>query len=257
MSDFIKETMRPSSVTFMLALLTAGAALLNVSALARWGRRWLTAVVVLYWVLSCPITVKLLARTLTTGYEPVTSQQVSGAQAIVLLGAGSWNVRAAGQQLPIVTLGTGLRALEAARVYRMIGNPLLIVSGGITDHGSDAAPESEAMRRALLDLAVPSDRIVSESVSKNTREEAIIVTEILRARHISRFVLVTSPLHMRRSTALFAAQGMHPVPAIAPLEPDRPDRAESVLPNDRALWIGDAMVYEWAALAYYWLHGWL
>jgi hypothetical protein len=33
--------------------------------LARWARRWLTAIVVGYWILSCPAGAGLLARSLT------------------------------------------------------------------------------------------------------------------------------------------------------------------------------------------------
>src|SRR3990172_1348133 len=121
MIDFLKETIRPSSITCLLMLLAPGVVLLHVPPLARWGRRWLAVLLVVYWILSAPITVRLLARTLTRGYAPVEASQVSGAQAVVLLSAGSLNFRSEGQQLPVVTAFSALRVLEAARVYRMAG----------------------------------------------------------------------------------------------------------------------------------------
>jgi len=257
MIDFLKETIRPSSITCLLMLLAPGVVLLHVPPLARWGRRWLAVLLVVYWILSAPITVRLLARTLTRGYAPVEASQVSGAQAVVLLSAGSLNFRSEGQQLPVVTAFSALRVLEAARVYRMAGTPLVIASGGVTGRHEGAAPESEALRLALIDLAVPSERIVSESTSKNTRDEAVIVSEMLRARGITRVVMVTSPLHMRRSMAVFARQGLHPIPAVAPLAPDSRDAGAGIMPTAPALLIGDAVVYEWAAHAYYWWRGWL
>src|SRR5205085_3632798 len=137
------------------------------------------------------------------------------------------------------------------RVYHLAGSPLVIASGGGTDGRRGVAPESEALRLALLDLAVPADRILTESASKNTLEEAAIVSEILRARNLTRVVLVTSPTHMHRSLAVFARQGVHPIPAIAPVATDRGDAGAGVLPSLAALAVGDAVVYEWAARGYY------
>jgi uncharacterized SAM-binding protein YcdF (DUF218 family) len=258
MIDFIKATMRPSSVTCLVMLLTPGVLLACVPPVAKWGRRWLVALAVGYWTLSTPVAVRLLARTLTHGYAPIAAaSEVEGASAIVLLGAGSINIRAFGQQLPIVTITTGLRAIEAARLYRLIGSPLVIASGGVTRGGAGAAPEAEAMVRALRDLDVPPDRIVSESRSKNTRDEAIEVAGILRARGITRFVLVTSPTHMRRSMTVFEAYGMHPIAAVAPLSGDHSEQGYGLVPSESAIWIGDDFVYEWAARLYYWWNGWL
>ena len=257
MIDFLKETMRPSSVVCLLTLLAPGLALLYVPSLARWGRRWISALLLVYWMLSSPIVVRQLTRTLTDGYVPVDAAQVKGAQAVVLLSAGSLNFRADGQQLPVVAPSSAWRALEAARVYHLAGSPLVIASGGANDGRAGAAPESEALRLALLDLAVPADRIITESASKNTRDEAAFVSELLRARNLTRVVLVTSPTHMRRSLAVFARQGVHPIPAIAPLATERGDAGAGVLPSHAALVMGDAVVYEWAARGYYWWRGWL
>ena len=257
MIDFLKETLRPSSIACLLLLLAPGVVLLHVPSLARWGRRWLSALLVVYWILSAPITVNLLARTLTHGYVPVEASQVRDAQAVVLLSAGSLNFRSDGQQLPVVAPSSAWRALEAARVYRMAGAPLVVASGGVTDGHEGAAPESEALRFALIDLAVPPDRIVSESTSKNTRDEAVIVSEMLRARGITRVVMVTSPMHMRRSMSVFARQGVHPIPAVAPIATDRGDAGAGILPTVPAILMGDAVVYEWAARGYYWWRGWL
>jgi uncharacterized SAM-binding protein YcdF (DUF218 family) len=255
MIEFLKEAMRPSSVVCVLLLLAPGIVLLYVPSLARWGRRWLSTLLVIYWVLSAPISVRLLTRTLTGGFAPVSADQVKDTQAIVLLSAGSLNFRSDGLQLPVVAPTSAWRAMEAARVYHMAGSPLVIASGGAA--GRDGtAPESEALRLALIALAVPPDRILPESASMNTREEAAIVSELLRARGLTRVVLVTSPLHMRRSMAVFARAGVHPVPAIAPMATDRRELGAGVIPSQAALFVGDAVVYEWAALGYYWCRGW-
>lgn len=254
--DFLKETMRPSSIRCVLILLTPGVVLMNVRPLAAWGRRWVSAVVVMYWMLSCPITVDVLARTLSRGYATLESADARQAKAVVMLGSGTKNLRFRGQQLSFVNVPSGLRALETARLFKLMDRPLLIASGGVTDKDPAGAPESDAYEPALVALGVPADRILQESLSKNTHDEAVAIKDMLRERGISEFVLVTSPLHMRRSMYAFEAQGMHPIPAVAPLYPERIDQPFPLLPSDATLDIGDQVVYEWVARAYYWWKGW-
>jgi len=258
MLDFLKENLRPSGVLFMLALLTPGTVMLFVPSLARLGRRWLAAVVVLYALLSSQLGASLLARTLTGGYRPLASaEEARGARVIVVLGAGSVNLRASGRQLSSVTAEAGLRVLEAARLFDLLNGPLVIASGGVTERDRGAAPGSVALQRALIALGVGADRIVLESESKNTRDEATIVKRILADRGLTDFILVTSPLHMRRSMLAFEQQGMHPIASPSQLMPDRPARRGAFLPSDMWLQLCDDVLYEWLARGYYWWRGWL
>ena len=255
MLDTIKLTLQPASITMMLALLACGLVLLY--ARPRWGRRWFAFVLLGYWVLASPIGAGLLARSLSAGYAPLQAiAEAQGATAVVVLGGGNFNIRAGGFGLTYVSRGSGLRAIEAARVYRLLGDPLVIVSGGVTDKTPGAAPESEAFRVAMLALGVPASRVVLESESRNTHDEAVVLKRMLGDLGVARFVLVTSPLHMRRSMAAFAAQGLYPVPSPAPLAGDRPRDPPPFVPNDASLEIGNAAVYEWCARAYYRARGW-
>src|SRR3954452_5611854 len=208
--DVVKLTLQPGSISAILLLLTVGVLLLWTR--PRWGRVWLTGMALVYVLLATPAGVSLLARTVTTSEAPLaTAASAAGATAIVMLGAGSHNIQAEGQQLTLISQGSALRAIETARLYRLLGDPLVIVSGGVTDRLPGARPESDAYQTAMRDLGVPPARIVSESESRNTHDQAIIIKRMLAERHVDRFVLVTSPLHMRRSLATFAAQGLHPV----------------------------------------------
>jgi uncharacterized SAM-binding protein YcdF (DUF218 family) len=216
------------------------------------------AVVICYAALSTQVGASLLSRTLGGGHRPLeSSDEARGAQAIVVLGSGSVNLRAAGRQLSSVTTEAGLRVLEAARLFDLLKGPLVVASGGITEHDDRAAPESAALRRALIDLGVPPDRILLESQSKNTREQVLIIKRMLTERGLTSFVLVTSPLHMRRSILAFDQQGLHPIPSPSQLVPDGSTRRSALLPSDLWLTIGDAVLYEWVARGYYWWQGWL
>jgi uncharacterized SAM-binding protein YcdF (DUF218 family) len=258
MIDFLKDNLRPANIACVLLLLAPGTALLFVPPLARWGRRWVAAVVIGYAVLSSQAGATLLSRTLGGGYRPLESAgEAHGAQAIVVLGGGSVNLRAAGRQLSSVTMEAGLRVLEAARLFDLLKGPLVIASGGITERDDGAAPESAALQRALVDLGVPADRILVESQSKNTREEALVIKRMLAERGLTRFVLVTSPLHMRRSILAFEQQGLHPIPSPSQLVPEGASGRTALFPNHLWLRIGDAVLYEWVARGYYWWQGWL
>jgi uncharacterized SAM-binding protein YcdF (DUF218 family) len=256
--DFLKLTLRPSQISCVLALLTPGVLLIFVPPLARWGRRWLALVALFYWTLSTPAGAGLLARTLRGPYQPLTSaDQARGARVVVLLGSGSMNLRASGRQLSAVTGGAGLRVLEAARLFDLLGGPLVIASGGVTEHDPAAAPESIALQRALVSVGVASDRIVLESESKNTHDEAVVIKRMLAERGVTDFVLVTSPMHMTRSLRTFAREGMHPIPSPSQLVPDQTVPDPPLLPNGMWLDIGDLAIYEWLARGYYWWRGWL
>ena len=88
------------------------------------------------------------------------------------------------------------------------------------------------------------------------REEAVVLKRLLAERAIERFVIVTSAVHMGRSLATFAVAGLHPVPSASPIYQDGTDRPFPLAPNEVSLEIGNAVVYEWCARAYYWWNGW-
>ena len=258
MLDFLKDNLRPANLGCILLLLTPGTVLLFVPSLARWGRRWLAAVLLCYLAISSEIGAGLLTRTLTGRYVPLASAaEARGARAIVVLGSGSVNLRARGRQLSSVNRDAGLRVLEAARLFDLLHEPIVIVSGGVTEHDAAAAPESMALQRALADLGVRADRIVLESESKNTRDEAVVIKRMLVERGLTDFVLVTSPLHMRRSMLAFEQQGMHPVPSPSLLVPEHSSQRNRLLPSELSLQVSDAVLYEWLARGYYWCRGWL
>jgi uncharacterized SAM-binding protein YcdF (DUF218 family) len=252
--DFLKST-QPASLTGIISAFTVGVVLLYAK--PRWGRLWLTVVTAGYWLLATPVGALVLAWPLTTDHAPLQSaSSAGGATTVVMLGGGSRNIQAGNSQLSLVNTPSALRAIETARLYHLLGDPLVIVSGGVTDKRRGAAPETVAYEAAMEALGVPVHRVVGEAESRNTHDEAVILARMLRERQIDRFVLVTSPLHMRRSLAVFAAQGLHPVPSPAPLRPDRLATPFPLLPNDGALELGNDAVYEWLASAYYWAEGW-
>lgn len=148
------------------------------------------------------------------------------------------------------------RAIEAARVYKILGSPWMISSGGVGP-GSNAITSAVLMRSALVNLGVPPERILLESTSRNTRDEAVNIAPMLRALGVERFVLVTSDTHMRRSLATFRAVGLNPLAAIARDPRESQPRGRSFFPTQQGLVFSSAVAHEYVGLGYYGIRGWL
>lgn len=257
--EFVKEFLIPGSIPFLLMGLTVGVALLHKRTTARWGRRWLTALVAAYWIASTPLGSRMLAAGLHRGYGSlVQAEQAEGATAVVVLSGGSLTYRARGEEISVLSEPSAFRALEAARVYRLLDSPWVVVSGGIGDPDRQLNPESETMRDELVRAGVPAERILVEPASSDTREQALNLRPLLAEHGIVRFVLVTSPTHVWRALAVFEALGLHPVPSVSAWRSEGlPDRLWQVLPSTSSLFNSQSAMREYLALAYYWSRGWL
>lgn len=256
MSALLKELFVPGTVPFLILALIPGVLFLYRRP-GRIGRVWISAVVLLYWLISMPVVAAWLVQISSPDYPRVEkSDQLYSASAVVVLGAGSHHYESGRETVSVMTREGGLRLLEAARIYRILNRPWVIVTGGSTFSGRS---EAQVLAKGLEDLGVPRDRILLEEVSKSTHEHAMNVPRLLSERGVKEFVLVTSPTHMRRSLRVFSAAGLHPIPATpeAFAELRRLSSLERYLPSDTALSVSSEVLYDGLGMAYYWLRGWL
>jgi len=252
------KSLRPADPVLMFAVFGIGASWVLVRPASKWARRYLLTVVVGYWLASTPFGAGLLLRGLGTGIGRIESREAAGgADTVVVLGGGAQSFRVGGLVTTELNDAALLRAMEGARVFKAIGAKLVIASAGIPDNSRLLQPESEALAGAMIAAGVPAAAIVQETGSKTTRDQAVLVGPILRAHDVGRFVLVTSPSHMRRAVAAFRAAGLDPIPSAAPLRSEHRRAQPALLPNADALWLTDQAVYEYAATVYYWWSGWL
>src|SRR5581483_1648564 len=122
-SPILKELFIPGSLSFLILGLLIGTVLLYRKT-GRAGRTLLTVIALFYWALATPIVAVALIHLLTPNYPPVmTRAQASGAQAIVVLGAGVEVYRSRGDRAEASAREDALRTLEAARVYRLLDRP--------------------------------------------------------------------------------------------------------------------------------------
>jgi uncharacterized SAM-binding protein YcdF (DUF218 family) len=256
--DAAKLLGRPASLTFFIALLAIGVALSFWRRTQRSARWYFAAVLLAYWVLASPACAERLVRWEGRGYRPLASAaEARGATLVVVLGAGNSTLQFGNMVLNQVSLAGALRLLEAARLYRLLDHPTILVSGGVTGRHQGARSEAEAMRDAAVDLGIPPDHVMIEAQSKTTREEALVIARMLAGRPRQPMVLVTAPTHMARSLAVFRAAGLDAIPSAAPIKPDHWSEKYRWMPSDFGLLLFDSVLYDTAATLYYRVRGWI
>lgn len=256
--DFLKQSMRLGSIGLVLAILALGLLLFLLRRTRRWVGLYFAAAFGALWTLATPACAERLAASLDTRDRPLARiEDARGANTIVVLGAGSSTFHVGALAVTEPSPPAIFRVVEAARLYRMLDHPVVIMSGGPTDRHPGAAPESEALRDMAVRLGIPPERIELESRSLNTRDEAVEIDRMLPDRPRRPFILVTSPTHMRRSMSVFRAVGLDPIPSPSALTSDGSFESGRWLPNDVALALSDNAIYEWLAWFYYGWNGWL
>jgi uncharacterized SAM-binding protein YcdF (DUF218 family) len=254
---FLKDQLRPSSPLALVLLLAIGVVWLWRRPASRWPLRYFSAVALGYWFVMTPLGATLLVGGLSHGMTSVaTREEARGADAVVVLGGGVLTASVGGEVAGTLAGTSLIRALEGARVFKMIGARLLIVSGGIPRPDRQFRPESEMLRDVMLKVGIAPAAVLEESQSKTTRDQAKMIGPMLRANNIESFVLVTAPAHMRRSLAVFRADGFDPVPSVSPVRSDGVPRPPWLMPNYDSFALSDDAMYNYAATAYYWMRGW-
>jgi len=225
---------------------------------ARGPRTYFLAMLIGYALLASEAGARIVVAGLNHGLTRVMSPgDARGADAVVVLGGGAATANVGGQVGGTLTGASLLRALEGARVFKLIDARVLIASAGIPRPDLQIRPESQMIRDVLVRCGIAESAIVEEAVSRTTREQAQLIGPVLRTHHVERFVLVTSPTHMRRSLAVFHAAGLNPIPSVAPLHSEDRRAPFPILPNADSLLLADDAVYEYAAWVYYWSRGWV
>ena len=87
----------------------------------------------------------------------------------------------------------------------------IVVSGGVPKKG---ITEASAMQKWLVDNGVDASRITTEDKSGSTVANAQNTAAILAGKGVRDIILVTSPSHIRRAAADFAATGLRVVASV-------------------------------------------
>ena len=102
----------------------------------------------------------------------------------------------------------GVALYKAGRVR------MLVMTGGLGP--GDQATEAEAARRWSLAQGVPAAAVAVETRSRTTQENLAFAQPILAQHGLKTVLLVSDPLHMRRSVAIARRLGIDAAPSSTP-----------------------------------------
>ncbi len=205
---------------------------------AGWALAWAA------WIALYAVSMPAVANVLTSWAElrgPPLDQALAAADlsrtALVVLAGGLRTFDRTTPPRERLDGATTARVLGASRLYHEHNFGLVILSGA-------PAQEGLAMADLMTALGVPPDRVVMESASYSTRENAERSLIILRARGFDTIVLATSATHLRRAAHEFERAGARVIPAA--VEVIGPSRFfyDELLPSSSALNRSNQMIHE-------------
>lgn len=218
----------------------------------RWpraGRTLSVAAIVALLVISTHAGSNLLVGPLENLSTPLTNAAAAGAQAIVVLSAGSVS-RApeyGGQDAPDAVTLTRLQ--YGAYLQHQTGLPLL-TSGGIVSSLPSPQPLAVMMARTLReDFRTPVKWV--EDRSEDTEQNAVYSARMLKAAGIRRVLLVTHAMHMPRSREAFERQGLEVVAAPTMFYARAAWSPYQLLPSANGLYRSHYAMHEWVGIAWY------
>ena len=163
-------------------------------------------VLLLYLVGSTPLPAALVSAEERIYAEEFPKTRVD---VVVVLGGGFYESQ---YDLHGVAIsGAGSRAFTGMEMARR-GFTTNLVLGGSVPVENQVIPTSAKVQRWMEPLGVPGIMLTNLGTCRDTHDEALAFKQLQAAHGWKTVVLVTSALHMPRSVALFAKQGIQVTP---------------------------------------------
>lgn len=203
------------------------------------------ALVFLYGLSIAPVS-GVLCRWLEQDYTAESTVQTGRLDVVVVLGGGVAEPAEIGESQPSTV--TASRLLRAVQVFRESGAAQLLCAG----KGIGRTSEGDLMASAAEKLGVPSDRILVDPLSENTRGHAVEADRRFADKTI-RIGLVTSAYHMKRSEREFRVYFANVVPIPSDFLVSRSKGASAVdfIPNAGSLFKSAVALHEMAGNLWY------
>jgi uncharacterized SAM-binding protein YcdF (DUF218 family) len=235
----------------LLILLGVLGVLLLVTRWARFGRFLLVASMLLLALCGFTPLGNLLLYPLETRF-PTWDASRGAPDGIVVLGGGIDADPSAAHGEAVFT-SSAARVIIAAVLAHRYPQARILYSGGSANFVSDtSAREADYALRILEDLGVAKDRLIIESESRNTFENAFYSKALAQPKPGERWLLVTSAFHMPRSVGVFRKVGfaVEPFPVDWRL-PARKDLFRPLSSSEDGLGHTNLAIREWLGLVAY------
>lgn len=202
---------------------------------------------VMIWLSSMPYVADGALHMLETRTAALQIPQAQAADAIVILGGGTYFDAPEYASQDTVSEPTLVRLRYGAKLRRETGRPLLVTGGTPMGNGTS---EAQLMRVALEQDFGASVRWMEEA-SNNTFENALYSFQILQKVGIKKICLVTHAWHMPRSAAIFRQAGFEVVEAPTAFTTRHRFGMLEFMPDSEALQESRIFVHEVIGLLWY------
>lgn len=227
-----------------LLLMAVGAMVLK--RLPKLGRGLLVGGFALLWISSTPYFAEGAMHLLEDEVSPLANQS---ADAIVILGGGSYFQAPEYAHQDTVSKSTLPRVRYGAALYRATTKPILVTGGSPLGNNTS---EAQQMRGVLeQEFHVPVRWI--EGKSNNTLENAQFSFEILHQAGIKRIYLVSHAWHLPRAIRVFQQAGFEVIPAPTAFTTRHHIDLLAFLPDSEAVQYSRTFSHEIIGLFWYYL----
>ncbi|GAL87017.1 hypothetical protein MYP_4247 [Sporocytophaga myxococcoides] len=150
------------------------------------------------------------------------------------------------------------RVLHTLQLYKEQKIKSIIISGGAAAVVGEQAPEAESLKKTFLTAAIPSNAMILETKSRNTRENALLTKKLIDSLNLNGpFLLVTSAFHMKRAKGCFKKAGIdvttYPADYYSTDGKFTPDHF--IIPSERAISKWSLLIHEILGYAVYRMMG--
>jgi len=199
-------------------------------------------------MLSVRPIANLLTYSLECRYTPPASEVLRSLDIVVVLGGGARS--ACGLRREAEPSGPSYsRLYNGVRTFQQSNASLLAFCGGPPE---DA--EAEVMKALAVSMGVHADRILTETQSFNTMQNAVCLARLLPAGKGRRIGLVTSATHMLRSEKVFKREfpedTIIPIPVNYTYDPFV-WASNTFIPSSSALDESTVALHEWIGILWY------
>ncbi len=182
-------------------------------------------------------------------------QAIDHVDGIIVIG-GDEQVRitqARGQLTAFESLRRFFTVNELAKSYL---DAKIIFAGGSAFHRPEGDEhEADIARDMMTEIGVPPERMVFETQSRNTYENAVFSAQIVKPEPQQKWLLVTSAWHMTRAMGCFRAAGWDVYAAPAGYFTTGIYDTHSVLQFDQQMHLLSQAIHEYVGLVAYYLMG--
>ncbi len=207
------------------------------------GKRIVALSFLFLYVLSTPF----FAHRALSAFEGHYIHPAEGAQAIVVLGGGSYLRAPEYGGINTISENTLERVRYATFLYRKTGKPILVTGGHPLGNSDSEASQMKAVLENEFHVPVSW----MEDQSNDTEENATLSFAILKKQGITRIYLVTHAWHMRRASLLFRHAGFTVVPAATRVDRLHEKGILAFLPSAKALLKSELLMHELIGICWF------